>query len=120
MSFTVTQILVGEDVGLNVGSMVGDRVVGESVGCNVGCSVGSAEGVPVGWVVGAKLPISGPLVRRLPRERWPLDEGGGDVLREASGTGDGEELAGCARGEFRWEPVDDVVRGSGQEHGGRL
>ena len=41
--------------------------------------------------------------------RWPLDEGGGDVLREASGDGE----PGCARGEFRWEPVDDVVRGAG-------
>ena len=70
----------------------------------------------------AKLPNSGtPLERRTTIDvGWPLDEGGGDVLREASGTGDGEELAGCARGEFRWEPVDDVVRGSGQEHGGRL
>ena len=45
---------------------------------------------------------------------WPLDEGGGDVLREASGTGDGEELAGCARGEFQWEP-DDTTSCAGPE-----
>ena len=51
---------------------------------------------------------------------WPLDEGGGDVLREASGTGHGEELVGCARGEFRWEPVDDVVRGAGVRTAGAL
>ena len=48
--------------------------------------------------------------------RWPLDEGGGDVLREASGSGE----PGCARGEFRWEPVDDVVRGAGIRTAGAL
>ena len=31
---------------------------------------------------------------------------------------DGEP--GCARGEFRWEPVDDVVRGAGQAIGMQL
>ena len=48
--------------------------------------------------------------------RWPLDEGGGDSLREASGTGE----PGSARGEFRWEPVDDVVRGAGIRTAGAL
>ena len=48
--------------------------------------------------------------------RWPLDEGGGDILREASGDGE----PGCARGEFRWEPVDDVERGAAQAIGMQL
>ena len=45
-----------------------------------------------------------------------LDEGGGDVLREASGDGE----PGCARGEFRWEAVDDVVGGAGIRTAGGL
>ena len=55
----------------------------------------------------AKLPNSGPLRFDTDNVRWPLDESGGDVLREASGTGE----PGSARGEFRWEPVDRSCAG---------